>query len=62
MVTLSIFVILLTAELGNVNELDAELVRRLRDLVGVSNGTLDTRSMAILAFLYIYLSVFAGSG
>ncbi|XP_064882599.1 mevalonate kinase isoform X3 [Oncorhynchus nerka] len=50
------------SELGNVNELDAELVRRLRDLVGVSNGTLDTRSMAILAFLYIYLSVFAGSG
>lgn len=62
MVTLSIFVILLTAELGNVNELDAELVRMLRNLVGVSNGTLDTRSMAILAFLYIYLCVFAKSG
>ncbi|CAB1321604.1 unnamed protein product [Coregonus sp. 'balchen'] len=59
---LSIFVILLTAELTNVNELDAELVRRLQDFVGVSNGTLDTCSMAILAFLYIYLSVFAGSG
>ncbi|XP_014027591.2 mevalonate kinase [Salmo salar] len=50
------------AELGNVNELDAELVRMLRNFVGVSNGTLDTRSMAILAFLYIYLCVFAKSG
>ncbi|XP_031673969.1 mevalonate kinase [Oncorhynchus kisutch] len=49
------------AELGNVNELDAELVRMLRNFVGVSNGTLDTRSMAILAFLYIYLCVFAKS-
>ncbi|XP_071369748.1 mevalonate kinase isoform X2 [Centroberyx affinis] len=40
---------------------DAELVRRLREFVGVTNGNLDTRSMATLAFLYIYLSLF-GSG
>uniref|UniRef100_A0A6Q2ZE20 Mevalonate kinase n=1 Tax=Esox lucius TaxID=8010 RepID=A0A6Q2ZE20_ESOLU len=42
--------------------LDIELVRRLRDFVGIPNGALDTRSMAILAFLYIYISIFAGSG
>ncbi|KAJ8005948.1 hypothetical protein DPEC_G00123180 [Dallia pectoralis] len=50
------------ADLENMDELDAELVRRLRHFVGVPNGTLDTRSMAVLAFLYIYISVFAGSG
>ncbi|KAG7252776.1 hypothetical protein CRUP_001228, partial [Coryphaenoides rupestris] len=41
--------------------LDAELLQRLREFVGVTNGNLDTRSMATLAFLYIYLSLF-GSG
>ncbi|XP_049907982.1 mevalonate kinase [Epinephelus moara] len=41
--------------------LDAELVRRLREFVGVTNGNLDTCNMATLAFLYIYLSLF-GSG
>lgn len=41
--------------------LDAELVRRLREFVGVTNGSLDTCNMATLAFLYIYLSLF-GSG
>ncbi|XP_029916486.1 mevalonate kinase [Myripristis murdjan] len=41
--------------------LDAELVRRLREFIGVTNGNLDTHSMATLAFLYIYLSLF-GSG
>lgn len=44
-----------------VKRLDAELVRRLREFVGVTNGTLDTCNMATLAFLYIYLSLF-GSG
>ncbi|KAF6729668.1 Mevalonate kinase [Oryzias melastigma] len=39
--------------------LDAELVRRLRDFMGVTNGNLDNGSTASLAFLYIYLSVFA---
>ncbi|KAM3868012.1 mevalonate kinase [Diretmus argenteus] len=38
--------------------LNAELVRRLREFVGVTNGNLDTRTMATLAFLYIYLSLF----
>eukprot|EP00064_Thunnus_orientalis_P008272 superscaffoldBa00000975_g8295 len=38
--------------------LDTELVRRLRDFVGVTNGNLDTCNMATLAFLYIYLSLF----
>lgn len=50
--------------IGKRNEsklLDAELVRRLREFVGVTNGNLDTHSMATLAFLYIYLSLF-GSG
>lgn len=51
-----------TADLKNLNELDSKLVTKLRDFVGVSNGNLDTRSMAIFAFLYMYLSVFAGSG
>ncbi|XP_005940242.1 mevalonate kinase [Haplochromis burtoni] len=41
--------------------LDAELVRRLREFIGVSNGSLDTCSMATLSFLYLYLSLF-GSG
>ncbi|KAF1389118.1 hypothetical protein PFLUV_G00070130 [Perca fluviatilis] len=41
--------------------LDAELIRRLREFIGVTNGNLDTCNMAILAFLYIYLSLF-GSG
>uniref|UniRef100_A0AAQ6IDM8 mevalonate kinase n=1 Tax=Anabas testudineus TaxID=64144 RepID=A0AAQ6IDM8_ANATE len=44
-----------------VKRLDAELVRRLREFVGITNGNLDTCNMATLAFLYIYLSVF-GSG
>ncbi|KAK0148523.1 Mevalonate kinase [Merluccius polli] len=41
--------------------LDVELLRRLREFVGITDGNLDTRSMATLAFLYIYLSLF-GSG
>uniref|UniRef100_A0A3Q1AXQ5 mevalonate kinase n=1 Tax=Amphiprion ocellaris TaxID=80972 RepID=A0A3Q1AXQ5_AMPOC len=41
--------------------LDAELVKRLREFVGATNGNLDTCSMATLSFLYIYLSLF-GSG
>ncbi|GAA6224778.1 mevalonate kinase [Lates japonicus] len=41
--------------------LDPELVRRLREFIGVTNGNLDTCNMATLAFLYIYLSLF-GSG
>ncbi|XP_054467218.1 mevalonate kinase [Anoplopoma fimbria] len=44
-----------------VKRLDAELMKRLREFVGVTNGNLDTCNMATLAFLYIYLSVF-GSG
>lgn len=44
-----------------VKRLDAELVRRLREFVGVANGNLDTCSMATLSFLYIYLSLF-GTG
>lgn len=38
--------------------LNADLAKRLREFVGVTNGNLDTSSMAILAFLYIYISVF----
>uniref|UniRef100_A0A8C7Z8S0 Mevalonate kinase n=1 Tax=Oryzias sinensis TaxID=183150 RepID=A0A8C7Z8S0_9TELE len=38
--------------------LDAELVRRLRDFVGFTNGNLNGNT-ACLTFLYIYLSVFA---
>lgn len=38
--------------------LDAEFMRRLREFVGVTNGSLDTSNTATLAFLYIYLSLF----
>lgn len=38
--------------------LDPELMRGLRDFVGVGNGNLDTCTMATLSFLYIYLSLF----
>lgn len=46
---------------GNKDEgklLNTDLVKRLREFVGVTNGNLDTSSMAILAFLYIYISLF----
>lgn len=38
--------------------LNAELIKRLREFVGVTNGNLDTSTMATLAFLYIYISMF----
>lgn len=38
--------------------LNAELIKRLREFVGVKNGNLDTSTMASLAFLYIYISMF----
>uniref|UniRef100_A0A3B4B1B9 Mevalonate kinase n=1 Tax=Periophthalmus magnuspinnatus TaxID=409849 RepID=A0A3B4B1B9_9GOBI len=41
--------------------LNAELVKCLREFVGVTNGNLDTSNMATLAFLYIYISIF-GTG
>ncbi|KAM4746418.1 mevalonate kinase [Anableps anableps] len=44
-----------------VQRLDAELVKRLREFIGVTNGNLDNSATATLAFLYIYLSLF-GSG
>ncbi|XP_008280285.1 mevalonate kinase [Stegastes partitus] len=44
-----------------VQRLDAELVRRLREFVGVNNGNLDTCSMATLSFLYLYFSLFGSS-
>uniref|UniRef100_A0A3B4YR97 mevalonate kinase n=1 Tax=Seriola lalandi dorsalis TaxID=1841481 RepID=A0A3B4YR97_SERLL len=41
--------------------LDPELVQRLREFVGVTNGNLDTCNMATLSFLYLYLSLFGSS-
>ncbi|XP_017564800.1 mevalonate kinase [Pygocentrus nattereri] len=41
------------------SELDSNLVKRLREFMAITDGSTDTRSMAVLAFLYIYLSVFA---
>lgn len=41
--------------------LDAERVKRLRDFLGVADGSLDSNNTSTLAFLYIYLSLF-GSG
>lgn len=52
---------LLLTEKREEKRLDAELVRRLREFVGVATENLDTCNMAILSFLYIYLSLF-GSG
>ncbi|MCI4392388.1 hypothetical protein PGIGA_G00145340 [Pangasianodon gigas] len=42
-------------------ELDTELVRKLREFTAIADGSTDTRSMAVLAFLYTYLCVFAHS-
>ncbi|XP_016297258.1 mevalonate kinase-like isoform X3 [Sinocyclocheilus anshuiensis] len=49
------------AEQGGLKELDADLLKRLREFTGISEDSTDTRSMAVLAFLYMYLSVFAES-
>lgn len=38
--------------------LNAELIKHLQKFVGVTNGNLDTSTMATLAFLYIYISMF----
>uniref|UniRef100_A0A3B5R0R5 Mevalonate kinase n=1 Tax=Xiphophorus maculatus TaxID=8083 RepID=A0A3B5R0R5_XIPMA len=46
---------------SKLQRLDAELVKRLRKFIGVTNENLDSSASAILAFLYIYLSLF-GSG
>lgn len=50
-----------TERRDEVKHLDPDLVRRLREFVGVTNGNLNTSQMATLSFLYLYLSVF-GSG
>ncbi|KAF7687718.1 mevalonate kinase [Silurus meridionalis] len=42
-------------------ELDTELVRKLREFIAITDGSTDTRSMAVLAFLYTYLCVFSQS-
>lgn len=47
-----------TDECRSSTELDTELVRKLRELTAVADGSTDTRSMAVLAFLYTYLCVF----
>ena len=41
------------------SELDLNLVKKLREFATITEGSTDTRSMAVLAFLYIYLRVFA---
>uniref|UniRef100_A0AAY5EKP3 Mevalonate kinase n=1 Tax=Electrophorus electricus TaxID=8005 RepID=A0AAY5EKP3_ELEEL len=41
--------------------LDLELVERLRAFAGVAEGSTDSGNMAVLAFLYLYLSGFAGA-
>uniref|UniRef100_A0A672T387 mevalonate kinase n=1 Tax=Sinocyclocheilus grahami TaxID=75366 RepID=A0A672T387_SINGR len=49
------------AEQDDLKELDADLLKRLREFTGFSDDSTDTRSMAVLAFLYMYLTVFAES-
>ncbi|KAM8865610.1 mevalonate kinase [Synchiropus picturatus] len=46
---------------AEVKRLDTELVKRIHEFVGVTNGNLDTCNMATLSFLYIYISLF-GAG
>ncbi|XP_028851804.1 mevalonate kinase isoform X2 [Denticeps clupeoides] len=46
---------------GNVQELDPSLMKKLREFTGIAEGSTDTQSMAVFAFLYLYLSVFAKS-
>ncbi|KAG9339565.1 hypothetical protein JZ751_023456 [Albula glossodonta] len=48
-------------DLKNAKELDMDLVPRLRSFIGVTDGITDTSTMAVLAFLYVYTSVFAES-
>ncbi|KAI1901006.1 hypothetical protein AGOR_G00055690 [Albula goreensis] len=48
-------------DLKNAKELDMDLVPKLRSFIGVADGITDTSTMAVLAFLYIYTSVFAES-
>ncbi|XP_061672607.1 mevalonate kinase [Syngnathoides biaculeatus] len=43
----------------DVKRLDAAFVKRLRKFVGVANENSDTSDMATLAFLYMYLTLFA---
>ncbi|KAM9446937.1 mevalonate kinase [Clarias gariepinus] len=47
-----------TGECRTPTELDDELVRKLREFVGVADGPTDTGGVAVLAFLYTYLCVF----
>lgn len=54
----ALLLFLLTERREELKLLDPELVRRLREYVGVGNGNLDTCNMATLAFLYMYLSLF----
>lgn len=54
-------VIMGTGRTDEVKLLDPDLVRRLREHVGATNGNLNTSQMATLSFLYLYLSIF-GSG
>lgn len=42
-------------------DLDTELVKKLREFTAIADGSTDSRSMAVLAFLYTYLRVFADS-
>ncbi|XP_066510302.1 mevalonate kinase-like [Hoplias malabaricus] len=41
------------------NEVNVNLVKKLREFTGITEDSTDTRSLAVLAFLYIYISVFS---
>ncbi|XP_018604472.1 mevalonate kinase [Scleropages formosus] len=49
------------ADPRDLNKLDLALFQRLHDFTGFTDEAPDTHSMAVLAFLYIYLSIFAES-
>ncbi|MBN3304298.1 mevalonate kinase [Amia ocellicauda] len=50
-----------TGDLKSTSEPDPEFIQKLRDFAGLADQSTDTRNLAVLAFLYVYLSVFSSS-
>ncbi|KAG2471372.1 KIME kinase, partial [Polypterus senegalus] len=48
-------------ELQKVDKPDHGLVQQLREFLGVPEGSMENSTLATLAFLYLYVSIFAGS-
>ncbi|XP_051777340.1 mevalonate kinase [Erpetoichthys calabaricus] len=48
-------------ELQKVDKPDHGLIQQLREFMGVLEGSMENSTLATLAFLYLYVSIFAGS-